>query len=201
MFFQFSSFYIHVIFILCLFFSLSSSHYSLSSPPSLQITVRRQWKHVYDELGGNPSSTSAATCTRRHYERWVIIFCGYIWHIIVTHAHVEQFVCKLPHSCLQYDFAMLDTTRQLLTCMKMSAWRYCANRSSLSLTALIVWNPFPMDLNQFMGRWGSIIFLGLIDYFLWHYGTNYAVNSTHASPEAGRRGFLKTLNDSKVLNY
>ncbi|MED6270037.1 hypothetical protein CHARACLAT_005761 [Characodon lateralis] len=33
------------------------------------ITVRRQWKHVYDELGGNPSSTSAATCTRRHYER------------------------------------------------------------------------------------------------------------------------------------
>ncbi|CAB1444301.1 unnamed protein product, partial [Pleuronectes platessa] len=32
------------------------------------ITVRRQWKHVYDELGGNPSSTSAATCTRRHYE-------------------------------------------------------------------------------------------------------------------------------------
>uniref|UniRef100_A0A3Q2XAR6 ARID domain-containing protein n=1 Tax=Hippocampus comes TaxID=109280 RepID=A0A3Q2XAR6_HIPCM len=33
------------------------------------ITARRQWKHVYDELGGNPSSTSAATCTRRHYER------------------------------------------------------------------------------------------------------------------------------------
>lgn len=37
-----------------------------------QITVRRQWKHVYDELGGNPSSTSAATCTRRHYERLLL---------------------------------------------------------------------------------------------------------------------------------
>ncbi|XP_061545857.1 AT-rich interactive domain-containing protein 5B [Phycodurus eques] len=36
------------------------------------ITVRRQWKHVYDELGGNPSSTSAATCTRRHYERLLL---------------------------------------------------------------------------------------------------------------------------------
>ncbi|KAJ8013913.1 hypothetical protein DPEC_G00034760 [Dallia pectoralis] len=36
------------------------------------ITVRRQWKHVYDELGGNPGSTSAATCTRRHYERLLL---------------------------------------------------------------------------------------------------------------------------------
>ncbi|RLW04053.1 hypothetical protein DV515_00006158 [Chloebia gouldiae] len=35
----------------------------------LIITARRQWKHIYDELGGNPGSTSAATCTRRHYER------------------------------------------------------------------------------------------------------------------------------------
>ncbi|MFT7805785.1 AT-rich interactive domain-containing protein 5B-like [Arapaima gigas] len=35
------------------------------------ITARRQWKNVYDELGGNPGSTSAATCTRRHYERYV----------------------------------------------------------------------------------------------------------------------------------
>ncbi|XP_077350649.1 aT-rich interactive domain-containing protein 5B [Festucalex cinctus] len=38
------------------------------------ITVRRQWKHVYDELGGNPSSTSAATCTRRHYERLLLAY-------------------------------------------------------------------------------------------------------------------------------
>ncbi|XP_010868175.1 AT-rich interactive domain-containing protein 5B-like [Esox lucius] len=36
------------------------------------ITVRRQWKNVYDELGGNPGSTSAATCTRRHYERLLL---------------------------------------------------------------------------------------------------------------------------------
>ncbi|XP_056627921.1 AT-rich interactive domain-containing protein 5B [Triplophysa dalaica] len=36
------------------------------------ITARRQWKNVYDELGGNPGSTSAATCTRRHYERLIL---------------------------------------------------------------------------------------------------------------------------------
>ncbi|XP_046887889.1 AT-rich interactive domain-containing protein 5B isoform X2 [Hypomesus transpacificus] len=36
------------------------------------ITARRQWKQVYDELGGNPGSTSAATCTRRHYERLIL---------------------------------------------------------------------------------------------------------------------------------
>ncbi|KAM6951076.1 AT-rich interactive domain-containing protein 5B [Aplochiton taeniatus] len=37
-----------------------------------KITARRQWKHVYDQLGGNPGSTSAATCTRRHYERLIL---------------------------------------------------------------------------------------------------------------------------------
>ncbi|XP_070834292.1 AT-rich interactive domain-containing protein 5B-like [Chaetodon trifascialis] len=42
------------------------------------ITVRRQWKHVYDELGGNPSSTSAATCTRRHYERLLLPYERYL---------------------------------------------------------------------------------------------------------------------------
>ncbi|XP_029465602.1 AT-rich interactive domain-containing protein 5B isoform X2 [Rhinatrema bivittatum] len=36
------------------------------------ITARRQWKNIYDELGGNPGSTSAATCTRRHYERLIL---------------------------------------------------------------------------------------------------------------------------------
>lgn len=36
----------------------------------LQVTGRRLWKNVYDELGGSPGSTSAATCTRRHYERY-----------------------------------------------------------------------------------------------------------------------------------
>ena len=27
------------------------------------------WKAIYIELGGHPSNTSAATCTRRHYEK------------------------------------------------------------------------------------------------------------------------------------
>ncbi|XP_034025793.1 AT-rich interactive domain-containing protein 5A [Thalassophryne amazonica] len=36
------------------------------------VTAQRLWKKVYDELGGSPGSTSAATCTRRHYERLVL---------------------------------------------------------------------------------------------------------------------------------
>ncbi|XP_061673588.1 AT-rich interactive domain-containing protein 5A isoform X2 [Syngnathoides biaculeatus] len=36
------------------------------------VTARRLWKKVYDQLGGSPGSTSAATCTRRHYERLVL---------------------------------------------------------------------------------------------------------------------------------
>ncbi|XP_048126287.1 AT-rich interactive domain-containing protein 5B-like [Alosa alosa] len=42
-----------------------------------QITARRQWKQVYDELGGHPGSTSAATCTRRHYERLLLPYERY----------------------------------------------------------------------------------------------------------------------------
>ncbi|XP_033887668.3 AT-rich interactive domain-containing protein 5B-like [Acipenser ruthenus] len=42
------------------------------------ITARRQWKNVYDELGGNPGSTSAATCTRRHYERLILPYERYV---------------------------------------------------------------------------------------------------------------------------
>ncbi|XP_039215975.1 AT-rich interactive domain-containing protein 5B [Crotalus tigris] len=42
------------------------------------ITARRQWKHIYDKLGGNPRSTSAATCTRRHYERLILPYERYI---------------------------------------------------------------------------------------------------------------------------
>ncbi|TRY81609.1 hypothetical protein DNTS_031005 [Danionella cerebrum] len=38
------------------------------------VTSQRLWKNVYDELGGSPGSTSAATCTRRHYERLVLPF-------------------------------------------------------------------------------------------------------------------------------
>lgn len=34
-----------------------------------KVTQKRLWKHLYDKLGGNPGSTSAATCTRRHYEK------------------------------------------------------------------------------------------------------------------------------------
>ena len=31
--------------------------------------AKKAWKSIYDELGGNPQNTSAATCTRRHYEK------------------------------------------------------------------------------------------------------------------------------------
>ncbi|XP_036119410.1 AT-rich interactive domain-containing protein 5A isoform X3 [Molossus molossus] len=43
-----------------------------------RVTGRRLWKNVYDELGGSPGSTSAATCTRRHYERLVL---PYVRHL------------------------------------------------------------------------------------------------------------------------
>ena len=41
--------------------------------PLIQVTTHQLWKQVYNTLGGNPRSTSAATCTRRHYEKSVQI--------------------------------------------------------------------------------------------------------------------------------
>ncbi|XP_046450396.1 uncharacterized protein LOC124198559 isoform X2 [Daphnia pulex] len=34
--------------------------------------ANKQWKGIYIELGGHPSNTSAATCTRRHYEKLLL---------------------------------------------------------------------------------------------------------------------------------
>ncbi|XP_054257571.1 AT-rich interactive domain-containing protein 5B-like isoform X3 [Macrosteles quadrilineatus] len=36
------------------------------------VTSSRLWKYVYEEMGGDQSSTSAATCCRRHYERLLL---------------------------------------------------------------------------------------------------------------------------------
>ncbi|XP_039615019.1 AT-rich interaction domain 6 [Polypterus senegalus] len=37
-----------------------------------EVTTQQLWKQVYNRLGGNPRSTSAATCTRRHYEKLIL---------------------------------------------------------------------------------------------------------------------------------
>ncbi|MBN3280888.1 ARI5B protein, partial [Polyodon spathula] len=42
------------------------------------VTEQKLWKHVYNELGGSPGSTSAATCTRRHYERLILAYDRYL---------------------------------------------------------------------------------------------------------------------------
>nr|XP_046910574.1 AT-rich interactive domain-containing protein 5B-like [Dermatophagoides farinae] len=39
-----------------------------------KITKQRLWKKLYDDLGGDKRSTSAATCTRRHYEKLLLPF-------------------------------------------------------------------------------------------------------------------------------
>ncbi|CAL8320644.1 unnamed protein product [Lota lota] len=43
-----------------------------------QVTTHQLWKQVYNTLGGNPRSTSAATCTRRHYEKLLLPFEYYL---------------------------------------------------------------------------------------------------------------------------
>ncbi|MEQ2281183.1 hypothetical protein AMECASPLE_027715 [Ameca splendens] len=49
-----------------------------------QVTSHQQWKRVYNTLGGNPRSTSAATCTRRHYEKLLLPYECQLKGILMT---------------------------------------------------------------------------------------------------------------------
>lgn len=49
-----------------------------------QVTAQQLWKQVYNMLGGNPRSTSAATCTRRHYEKLLLPYECHLTGILVN---------------------------------------------------------------------------------------------------------------------
>ncbi|KAF3701810.1 AT-rich interactive domain-containing protein 5A [Channa argus] len=49
-----------------------------------QVTAQQLWKQVYNTLGGNPRSTSAATCTRRHYEKLLLPYECHVKGIIMS---------------------------------------------------------------------------------------------------------------------
>ncbi|RVE66064.1 hypothetical protein OJAV_G00122790 [Oryzias javanicus] len=49
-----------------------------------QVTSHQLWKQVYNVLGGNPRSTSAATCTRRHYERLLLPYECHVKGILIN---------------------------------------------------------------------------------------------------------------------
>ncbi|CAH1783849.1 unnamed protein product [Owenia fusiformis] len=39
-----------------------------------EVSQKRLWKYLYDNMGGNPNNTAAATCTRRNYEKLLLPF-------------------------------------------------------------------------------------------------------------------------------
>ncbi|CAN9504374.1 unnamed protein product [Ophioblennius macclurei] len=49
-----------------------------------QVTSQQLWKQVYNTLGGNPRSTSAATCTRRHYEKLLLPYECHMKGIVMS---------------------------------------------------------------------------------------------------------------------
>ncbi|XP_034048743.1 AT-rich interaction domain 6 isoform X2 [Thalassophryne amazonica] len=63
-----------------------------------QVTGQQLWKQVYNTLGGNPRSTSAATCTRRHYEKL----------LLPLECHLTGQVLKLPPQTHLHHFHYTD---------------------------------------------------------------------------------------------
>ncbi|XP_013889488.1 AT-rich interaction domain 6 [Austrofundulus limnaeus] len=49
-----------------------------------KVTSHQLWKRVYNTLGGNPRSTSAATCTRRHYEKLLLPYECHLKGILMS---------------------------------------------------------------------------------------------------------------------
>lgn len=49
-----------------------------------QVMAQQLWKQVYNSLEGNPRSTSAATCTRRHYEKLLLPYECHLTGILVN---------------------------------------------------------------------------------------------------------------------
>lgn len=49
-----------------------------------QVTSQQLWKQVYNTLGGNPRSTSAATCTRRHYEKLLLPYECHVKGVLMS---------------------------------------------------------------------------------------------------------------------
>lgn len=85
-----------------------------------QVTAQQLWKHVYNRLGGNPRSTSAATCTRRHYEKLLLPYeChvkGVQMNILPHHQQQQQ---QKPFTYSHYinvdDDGQRPAKRQLLS--------------------------------------------------------------------------------------
>ncbi|KAG7320716.1 hypothetical protein KOW79_015131 [Hemibagrus wyckioides] len=86
-----------------------------------QVTAQQLWKKVYNILGGNPRSTSAATCTRRHYEKLLLPYeyhlAGYGDEIPITlprqrkRFHPED---DYSHGAKRPDFTHLHQFNQYL---------------------------------------------------------------------------------------
>uniref|UniRef100_A0A8C2ASA5 AT-rich interaction domain 6 n=1 Tax=Cyprinus carpio TaxID=7962 RepID=A0A8C2ASA5_CYPCA len=89
-----------------------------------QVTAQQLWKKVYNILGGNPRSTSAATCTRRHYEKLLLPYeCqqnGYRDDIVFRtprsqkrfHPNYSDFEHEYPRNGKHADFRHLSAFPQ-----------------------------------------------------------------------------------------
>ncbi|XP_051536787.1 AT-rich interactive domain-containing protein 5A-like [Myxocyprinus asiaticus] len=118
-----------------------------------QVTAQQLWKKVYSILGGNPRSTSAATCTRRHYEKLLLPYechqTGYGNDIVFRAPRIQKrfhptsyndFEHEYPRSGKRVDFCRIppfqtspnmytDHQRQIFT-MPLNVTPYFSHNST-----------------------------------------------------------------------
>ncbi|KAG8010544.1 AT-rich interactive domain-containing protein 5B, partial [Nibea albiflora] len=78
-----------------------------------QVTAQQLWKQVYNMLGGNPRSTSAATCTRRHYEKLLL---PYECHMNGVEMNtLSPHPPKNLHYTVKHDMGLRPAKRKLIS--------------------------------------------------------------------------------------
>ncbi|XP_010738698.3 AT-rich interaction domain 6 isoform X2 [Larimichthys crocea] len=79
-----------------------------------QVTAQQLWKQVYNMLGGNPRSTSAATCTRRHYEKLLLPYECHVKGVEMS-ALPPPNQPKNTHYTVKHDMGLRPAKRKLIS--------------------------------------------------------------------------------------
>ncbi|XP_039282709.1 uncharacterized protein LOC111045241 isoform X1 [Nilaparvata lugens] len=105
------------------------------------VTAGRMWKYVYEELGGDQNSTSAATISRRHYERLLLPYerqhgGNHVTSKVKSKASGESSsaaTCSASTSGVSSGAATPVTSRDIMTSLNLS--------SSVSITPSVTITP------------------------------------------------------------
>lgn len=101
------------------------------------VTASRLWKYVYEVMGGDQSSTSAATCCRRHYERYnQYSFCVFL--VVSPWSSFKVMIRSIKRKAENFE---CTSHENIVFLMFISKELFCDNKSHLRDANIIYFSP------------------------------------------------------------